>query len=216
MALIPTRSLRLLPFSIVLVAVTACKLPPPPPAPLPDDVTLRSDAFEDGELIPERYTCDGEAVSPPLEWGEPPVGTQSWALECYDPDVTSAGLTLWQVYDIPLEVQGLPEGIGTSNVPILSDFPGSRLDPPTLQGANDRGEIGFAPPCPMESRDREFIYRIYALDIAQLGVGPGVSPERFRKSIEGHILGEGMLIGTLKQRPNDPSPDPPLEALDDQ
>ena len=44
-------------------------------------------AFEDGQLIPRRYSGDGEDVSPPLAWSDPPAGTKSFALIGDDPDV---------------------------------------------------------------------------------------------------------------------------------
>jgi len=47
---------------------------------------LSSTAFSDGSAIPSRYTCDGEDLSPPLKWSDPPADTRSFALLCDDPD----------------------------------------------------------------------------------------------------------------------------------
>ena len=50
------------------------------------DIKITSSAFEDGGLIPAKYTCDGADVSPPLQWNKVPEGTKSIALICDDPD----------------------------------------------------------------------------------------------------------------------------------
>ena len=49
-------------------------------------INIRSDAFEDGEKIPEKYTCDGMNISPPLHWDTLPEHTISFAILCEDPD----------------------------------------------------------------------------------------------------------------------------------
>ena len=65
--------------TFLALAVGGCGPPPPPTAtavpptatPLPP-IELTSTAFGSGEMIPEKYTCDGEDISPPLAWGDPP------------------------------------------------------------------------------------------------------------------------------------------------
>jgi phosphatidylethanolamine-binding protein (PEBP) family uncharacterized protein len=47
---------------------------------------LSSPAFSDGSAIPHLYSCDGQDVSPPLDWSDPPAGTWSLVLLCDDPD----------------------------------------------------------------------------------------------------------------------------------
>jgi len=49
-------------------------------------LTLSSPAFEHGQPIPQRYTCEGNDISPPLEWADIPAGTKSLALLVEDPD----------------------------------------------------------------------------------------------------------------------------------
>ena len=44
------------------------------------EFTLKSPAFENNSLIPEKHTCDGEDISPGLEWFNPPKGTKSFVL----------------------------------------------------------------------------------------------------------------------------------------
>ncbi len=49
-------------------------------------ILVSSPAFVEEGFIPAKYTCDGDDMSPPLKWSEPPPGTRSIALICEDPD----------------------------------------------------------------------------------------------------------------------------------
>jgi Raf kinase inhibitor-like YbhB/YbcL family protein len=62
---------------------------------------LTSTAFADGSAIPRRFTCDGEDVSPPLNWSDAPTDTRSFALLCDDPDAPAGTWHHWAAYDIP-------------------------------------------------------------------------------------------------------------------
>ncbi len=64
-------------------------------------LSIASPAFRDGERIPGKYTGDGEDISPPLVWGEPPTGTQSLALIVDDPDAPGGVFTHWVLFNIP-------------------------------------------------------------------------------------------------------------------
>ena len=56
---------------------------------------LNSPAFSNGEPIPAKYTADGENLSPPLEWSDPPEGTKSFALIVEDPDAPTCMFRHW-------------------------------------------------------------------------------------------------------------------------
>jgi phosphatidylethanolamine-binding protein (PEBP) family uncharacterized protein len=73
---------------------------------------LSSPAFSNGQAIPAKYTCDGENLSPPLQWSGAPAGTRSFVLIIEDPDAPSGVFRHWMVYNLPPEVTALPEGIG--------------------------------------------------------------------------------------------------------
>jgi Raf kinase inhibitor-like YbhB/YbcL family protein len=67
-----------------------------------------------GERIPKKYTADGDDLSPPLAWTEPPEGTVELALICDDPDAPAGTWNHWIVYGLSPEVKGLKEGIPTT------------------------------------------------------------------------------------------------------
>lgn len=52
---------------------------------------LRSSALAERAMIPRRFTCDDEDLSPPLDWGDAPAKTCSFVLLCDDPDAVPNG-----------------------------------------------------------------------------------------------------------------------------
>ena len=83
---------------------------------------LRSPAFSVQGEIPARFTCDGEDISPPLAWSDPPAGTRSFALIVDDPDAPDPKAPRmtwvhWVVYGIPPGVHELAEGVGNGRLP---------------------------------------------------------------------------------------------------
>ena len=105
--------------------------------------TLSSPAFRNGETIPAKYTGDGENISPPLAWTDPPPGTRSFALIIEDPDAPTGTFRHWGIYNIGAGRSALPEGIehGAATEPMsraINDFSHPRYDgpaPPTGQGS---------------------------------------------------------------------------------
>ena len=83
---------------------------------------IRSPAFSDGKEVPVRHTCEGDDVSPPLEWTDPPKGTKSLALIVDDPDAPDPKAPRmtwvhWVVYRLPPAAGALPEGARESALP---------------------------------------------------------------------------------------------------
>src|SRR3989442_9205539 len=72
---------------------------------------LKSSAFKAGETIPREHTCDGQDLSPPLAWADPPAGTKSFALVCDHPDAPAGTLGHWVLYRVPAIVTRLPQGL---------------------------------------------------------------------------------------------------------
>ena len=68
---------------------------------------LSSPAFQDSGLIPQKFTCQGENVSPELNWSEAPANTQSFALIMDDPDAPGGTFTHWVLFDIPADTKQL-------------------------------------------------------------------------------------------------------------
>lgn len=144
---------------------------------------LASTAFAHEEEIPERYTCDGEDISPPLQWGDPPAGTQSFALICDDPDAPGGTWVHWLLYNLSTDVRGLPEAVPAQQE--LAD--GSQ------HGRNSWGRSDYGGPCPPRGTHR-YIFTLYALDTT-LDLAPGADKATLLQAMEGHVLAETALIG---------------------
>jgi Raf kinase inhibitor-like YbhB/YbcL family protein len=148
---------------------------------------LNSLAFNDGEMIPDRYTCDGADISPPLEWRLVPENTKSIALICDDPDAPVGTWVHWVYYDIPSNTKGLPENIAPQENPENGG----------KQGTNDFRKIGYGGPCPPGGTHR-YYFKIYALD-AILNLPAGIDKKQLLKAMEGHIVGQAQLMGKYKR-----------------
>ncbi len=143
--------------------------------------TLTSSAFQPQQKIPTRYTCDGEDISPPLEWKGSPVGTKSFALILDDPDAPSGTFTHWVLYNLPASRFELAEGASTA--PELKPNHGMTSWRKTVYGG----------PCP-PSAVHHYIFTLYAIDTT-LTLPAGASKKEVLAALQGHILGQAELAG---------------------
>jgi len=152
------------------------------------NLKIYSSAFEDGGMIPSKYTCDGADISPPLAWSGLPEGTKSIAIINDDPDAPMGTWVHWVIYNIPPTAQGLAEDI--KRVEKLPDG--------TLQGKNSWGRIGYGGPCPPGGTHRYF-FKIYALDKV-LKLKPGATKEELLTAMKGHILAQAQFYGKYSRK----------------
>jgi hypothetical protein len=148
---------------------------------------LISSAFSEGAMIPIKYTCDGEDVSPPLNWRALPAGTKSLALICDDPDAPVGTWVHWVYYDISAGTEGLPENV----------VPDERPAQGGTQGVNDFRKIGYGGPCPPGGTHR-YYFKLYALD-TPLNLSSGATKKQVLKAMENHIIGQTQLMGKYKR-----------------
>jgi Raf kinase inhibitor-like YbhB/YbcL family protein len=150
-------------------------------------ISLKSPAFEAGKMIPDVYTCKGKNISPPLTWSNIPKETKSICIICDDPDAPVGIWVHWVIYNIPGDAKGLSEGMPCKET----------LKDGTVQGRNDFYKTGYGGPCPPFGNHRYF-FKIYALD-TRLDLKPGVNKKCLLKAMEGHVLGQGQLMGRYKK-----------------
>lgn len=148
---------------------------------------ITSAAFNEGEMIPRKYTCDGQDISPPLTWSEIPEGTKSLALISDDPDAPMGTWVHWVYYDIPSDRTELPEDVAPDEKPA----------PGGTQGMTDFGRIGYGGPCPPGGTHR-YYFKLYALDTI-LDLDAGTTKGALLNAMEGHILGETQLMGKYRR-----------------
>jgi Raf kinase inhibitor-like YbhB/YbcL family protein len=144
------------------------------------DFRLTSSDFSEGDAIPRRHTCDGEDVSPVLEWSGAPDEAQALVLIVDDPD--ARGFVHWIVYDMtPTQSGGLPEGFSES-----PDAP--------AQGTNDFRRTGYGGPCPPSGTHR-YDFTLYALS-EPTGLSGSPRADEVRAALSGRIIAEARLSGT--------------------
>jgi len=164
---------------------TATPTKPRPASPTAPFV-LTSSAFEPGQAIPRSYTCDGEDISPPLQWRDPPPGTMSFALIMDDPD--ARGWVHWLLYNLPATTRSLPEAVPA----------GAKLPDGSRQGRNSWGKAQYGGPCPPSGTHR-YSFRLYALDIV-LDIPAGANAAALQQAMEGHILDQAELVGVYRRQ----------------
>lgn len=147
-------------------------------------LSLMSTGFQAGEAIPLKYSCDGEDISPPLAWSEPPPGTQSFALIFDDPDAPGGTWVHWVLFNIPAAARSLPEAISPD--PTLADG--------STHGTSSFRSLGYGGPCPPGGTHRYF-FKLYALD-AVLDLESGAKKADLEAAMGGHVLGQSELMGT--------------------
>lgn len=149
---------------------------------------ITSPAFDEGEPIPTRHTCEGENVSPVLKWTDVPPETESLALIVDDPDAPAGTWVHWVLYGLPPDRKGLSE-----HVPAAEEGPdGSR------QGRNDFRRIGYGGPCPPPNGAHRYFFKLYALD-DDPDLEAGATKDELLAAMDGHVLAEARLIGTYRR-----------------
>jgi Raf kinase inhibitor-like YbhB/YbcL family protein len=145
---------------------------------------LTSKAFQDGQAIPKKYTCDGQDVSPELAWSGAPAGTKSLALIVDDPDAPAKVWVHWVVYDLQADARGLPEGVPQDG----------ELRDGVRQGKNDFGKIGYGGPCPPRGPAHRYFFKLYALR-EKTGLKAGASKDDLERAMKGRVLEQSTLTG---------------------
>ena len=144
---------------------------------------LSSSAFANEGDIPDRYTCRGKNISPPLCFANAPEGTESYALIMVDLDTPVGTVTHWVLYNVPADFRELGEGI-----------PPGRLPADGLnQGRNGTFRFGYMGPCPPWGRHR-YLFRLFALDRVLPRDGT-LNRRKLMRMMETHILAEAALLG---------------------
>ena len=159
---------------------------------------MTSPAWEDGGVIPDKYTAAGgpTSPSPELKFSQVPMGTVSFALIMHDPEPaipakSSRGdVTHWLIWNIPGTSTGLPEGVMNGDLP----------DGSKQQSLRSQGYMGpGAPPGPYH----HYTFTLYALD-TKLDIMPAQNAFDTRTAIlnamDGHVLGKALLVARFHRQ----------------
>jgi Raf kinase inhibitor-like YbhB/YbcL family protein len=168
---------------------------PPVATPKPPTLTLTTSGFEDGGIVPDKYTVASKDpfLSPALSWTYVPEGTVSFALLLTDPDaLIDKNLDLvahWVIFNVPGTARSLPEG-----VPVQPRLPDGSIQAKNRRGANGYMGMGAAGNGPYH----HYTWILYALD-TKLPLGPDATQKEILAAMDGHILGKGVLVGRFRR-----------------
>lgn len=147
---------------------------------------LTSPAFTHQGSIPSKYTCDGEDISPELQWDQVPKGTKSFALIVDDPDALPVAGFVWDhwiLYNIPAGIRAIPENASRG-----------------VEGITSFKKTAYGGPCPPDGV-HTYHFKLYALDKMvtlkkSLPAGrQDASGSDLKKALKGHILSQAELLG---------------------
>src|SRR5262252_7793188 len=145
---------------------------------------VTSDGFAPGQSLNDKYTQNGENISPPISWTKGPAGTQSYVVLAEDSGVNRHDPVVhWVVYGIPSNMTRLPE-----NLPAMP-----KLDIGVMQGLNVRKASGFIGPKPRAGQTHPYHFEVFALN-TRLDLDPAMADRNaVVNAMKGHVVAEGDL-----------------------
>lgn len=160
-------------------------------------IELKSPAFANGGRLPERFTADGDGVSPPLFWTGLPEGTHSVALLVEDPDAPApVPLVHAVIWGLPADAGRLEEGAIVPDKRRDDDAGGD-------VGRNSYLREGWLPPDPPTGHGpHNYAFQLFALGpVADAKLEPGRNPSRgaIVRAMAGRVLAAGLLTGTYSR-----------------
>lgn len=145
---------------------------------------IESPSFKHHQPIPKKYTCEGEDISPPLNFLDIPSGTNSIALIVDDPDAPMGTWDHWVVWNLAPDTKQLPEAAKVANQGTTS--------------FRDHRSKSYGGPCPPPGKPHRYFFKAYALDV-MLDLPKETTKAQLEEAMEGHLLGKAELVGTYQR-----------------
>jgi Raf kinase inhibitor-like YbhB/YbcL family protein len=145
-------------------------------------LSISSPAFQNNQMMPRKFTCQGSDMNPPLQFSGIPNGTKSLVLIMDDPDAPMSTWDHWILWNIPADTamiaeDSVPEG--------------------AAQGVNSWGNYSYGGPCPPSGTHR-YMFKLSALD-TRLGIDETSKKHELESAMQGHILAHAELIGLYRK-----------------
>ena len=146
---------------------------------------VTSSAFVSGAALDDKYTQNGDNMSPGMAWSKGPLGTQSYAVLAEDSGVNRAEpIVHWVIFNIPSTATGLPQNVPTD----------ATLENGSMQGKNVRGSAGYIGPKPPAGQTHPYHFEVFALN-SRLTVDPASADRNtVVNAMKGHVLAQGELV----------------------
>ncbi len=150
----------------------------PPENAIVKPMEITSPVFTNNQSIPNKYTCEGDGVNPPLEFKNVPKEAASLALIVDDPDAPSGTWVHWTLWNIDPTTTAILE----NSIPFKA-----------IAGQTSSGQNVYGGPCPPSGTHRYF-FKLYALD-AKLSLSSFSLKEDLEKAMAGHMISQAELVG---------------------
>ena len=146
---------------------------------------VTSSAFVSGAALDDKYTQNGDNMSPGMAWSKGPLGTQSYAVLAEASGVNRAEpIVHWVIFNIPSTATGLPQNVPTD----------ATLENGSMQGKNVRGSAGYIGPKPPAGQTHPYHFEVFALN-SRLTVDPASADRNtVVNAMKGHVLAQGELV----------------------
>jgi Raf kinase inhibitor-like YbhB/YbcL family protein len=131
--------------------------------------------------------CNGQNISPALEWSNAPAGTKSFAVTAYDPDApTGSGWWHWMIYNIPVTTTSLAAGAGN----------GRNAPSGSVEGPTDFGTKGYGGPCPpVGDKPHHYHFTVFALKTDKLNLPGNATSAFIGYNLNGNKLATAGITG---------------------
>jgi Raf kinase inhibitor-like YbhB/YbcL family protein len=166
--------------------------------------TVTSTSFPDGAEVPVKHSFYGENKSPEFtfQWmtgttaGAAPDALQSYTVIFHDIENSTAKGTVdtlhWSAFNIPGTAKGLPEGLGTG------DLPDGTRNGPGIAASRPNGVPGYFGPGAGPGPFHHYVFEFYALD-TKLTLAANTTRDELMKAMEGHVIGKAAYVGRFHQ-----------------
>jgi Raf kinase inhibitor-like YbhB/YbcL family protein len=162
-------------------------------APKAPGMALSSPDFQDGGVIPDKFTqADPMPISPRLDWTNVPAGTMSFVLIMHDPDNAlnkgTDDVLHWMVFNIPGTARSLAQ-----HQPVDAKLPDGTIQ---AKGIRNVGYMG--PGNAAINPYHHYTIELFALD-STLSLGPDATRADVMQAMQGHTTGKAVLVGRFKR-----------------
>lgn len=155
---------------------------------MPLPLVIKTDAFEDGGIVPQRYSCFGDNVPPGFVFANVPDHAVSLALLLHDVDVALDGSpepgAHWNIWNISPDVGDMPEGW---------------LPPGAVVGRNVENRNAYlGPGAPPGPRYHHYVFELFALD-TELDLPPSAGRAEVLGAMVGRVIDKAAYVGRFRR-----------------
>jgi Raf kinase inhibitor-like YbhB/YbcL family protein len=151
----------------------------------PKSIRVTSSAFQEGQPIPAKHTCEGQDVSPPLAFAGVPPSAKSLVLICDDPDAPRGTWLHWTAWNIPPRMTSIAEGA-------------QHNEGGYSEGLTDNRKVGYGGPCPPPGKPHRYFFKVYALNTI-LDLPNGATLKELETAMAGKVIAWGELMATFSR-----------------